>query len=185
MHQGAAAMVAITDIKKDLPNWPLTILDDWLLYFANEPDLKWPPPEPLGAHRWSRILGGRSIAWWNNVTWKKENVNCSLEALCPKSRNLTIATLDDVRLGRADDVEKRRYKMPMQYILEHGVFLNALVAMKIPSGLLILDGHHRMAALHGLQQMPDAFFDKPDRRRGSMEQSAWIGVHRSGEIPLT
>jgi hypothetical protein len=178
-------MLTVVDLKKDLPNWPLAILDDWLLYFANEPNLKWPPPEPLNEHRWSRILGGRPLSWWKNVTWKKEKVNCALDSLCPKSRNLTIETHNDVHLGRADDVEKRRYKMPMQYILEHGVFLNALVAMKIPSGLLVLDGYHRMAAFYGLQLLPDAFFEKPNRKKASLEQDAWIGVHRASEIPLT
>jgi hypothetical protein len=177
-------MLTVADIKKDLPNWPISILDDWLLYFAREPDLKWPPPEPLGSHRWSGILGGRPLSWWNNVTWKKEKANCGLDSLCPKSRDLTVATHNDVHRDLADDVEKRRYKMPMQYILEHGVFRNALVAMRIPSGLLVLDGHHRMAAFYGLQLMQDAFFDKPNRKRAPLEQDVWIGIHRDGEIPL-
>jgi hypothetical protein len=111
-------MLTVADIKKDLPDWPDAVDDDWLIYFANKPDLKWPPPEPLGNHRWSGILGGRPLSWWKNVTWKKEKVNCGLDSFCPKSRNLTVATHSDVHEGRADEDEKRRYKMPMQYILE-------------------------------------------------------------------
>jgi hypothetical protein len=41
-------MLAVVDIKKDLPNWPDDVIDQWLLYFANEPDCGWPPPDPLG-----------------------------------------------------------------------------------------------------------------------------------------
>ncbi|HZR86810.1 MAG TPA: hypothetical protein VFB02_08395 [Bradyrhizobium sp.] len=178
-------MATIFDLKKDLPNWPLAILDDWLLYFANEPDLGWPPPEPLGTHRWSGILGGRPLSWWHHVTWKKESIDCSLNNLCEKSSTLTSATLSEVLTGKADKVEKRRYRMPMQYILEHGVFLNALVAMNTPSGLLVLDGYHRLAALHGLLQMSDAFFEKPNRIKPTTRQDAWIGTHRNGELPLT
>jgi|ERR1700676_5003354 hypothetical protein len=178
-------MVTLDDLRRDLPNWPISILDDWLLYFAKEPELKWPPPEPLGDHRWSRILGGRPLSWWKLVTWKKEKVSCGLDGLCPKSRNIAVSTHNDIMIGKADDVEKRRYKMPMQYILEHGTFLYPLVAMKIPSGLLVLDGNHRMAAFYGLQLMPDEFFDKPNRKKATLDHDAWIGTHRDGEIPLT
>lgn len=55
-------MVAIQDIQKDLPGWPEDVIDQWLLYFANEPDLGWSPPEPLGEHRWGHILGGRLLS---------------------------------------------------------------------------------------------------------------------------
>jgi hypothetical protein len=48
-------MVTVADIKKDLPDWPDDVVDQWLVYFANEPDGGWPPPNPLGDHRWSRL----------------------------------------------------------------------------------------------------------------------------------
>ena len=177
-------MATIDDLRKNLPNWPLTILDDWLLYFANEQDLGWPPPDPLGSHRWSDILGGRPLSWWHLVTWKKEAINCSVNDLCERSSALTLAIVDDIFRGTADETEKRRYKMPMQHLLEHGVFLHALVAMKTPSGLLALDGYHRLAALHGLQLMPASFFTQPNRTRPPIQQTAWIGSHRDGELPL-
>lgn len=36
-------MVDVADIKKDLPAWPDDVIDQWLLYFANEPECGWPP----------------------------------------------------------------------------------------------------------------------------------------------
>jgi hypothetical protein len=81
-----ARKVTLADIKSDLPAWPDDVIDQWLHYFANEPDCGWPPPEPLGDHRWSRLLGGRPLSWWNNVTWKKETVKCELASLSPKAR---------------------------------------------------------------------------------------------------
>ena len=86
---------------------------------------------------------------------------------------------------KQDEDEKRRYKMPMQHILENGLFLKPIVGMKRSDGLLVLDGHHRMAAHYGLQQMPDAFFEKPNRKKAALEQDAWIGNHNEGELPLT
>jgi hypothetical protein len=56
-------MVDVADIKKDLPAWPDDVIDQWLLYFANEPDCGWPPPDSLGDHRWARILGGGEAAF--------------------------------------------------------------------------------------------------------------------------
>jgi hypothetical protein len=31
-------MVFLADIKKDLPEWPDDLIEQWLLYFANEPE---------------------------------------------------------------------------------------------------------------------------------------------------
>lgn len=34
---GGGRMVSLADIKKDLPEWPDDVIEQWLLYFANEP----------------------------------------------------------------------------------------------------------------------------------------------------
>jgi hypothetical protein len=43
--------VGVVDIQKDLPNWPDTVIDPWLIEFANDPGMGWPPPQPYGDHR--------------------------------------------------------------------------------------------------------------------------------------
>jgi hypothetical protein len=45
-------MVTVADIQKDLPNWPKEVIDPWLIEFANDPGMGWPPPKPYGDHRW-------------------------------------------------------------------------------------------------------------------------------------
>lgn len=119
------------------------------------------------------------------MTWKKQTVKCELDSLCPKSRDIAETMIDEIAVGTADDVTKRRYKMALQYILENGEFLNPIVGMKIPSGLLVLDGNHRMGAFCSLQQMSDAWFKKLNKKRAALEQDAWIGTHRDGQFPLT
>jgi hypothetical protein len=177
-------MTSIADIQKDLPNRPDEVVADWLDYFANEPDVGWPPPEPLGEHRWSGILGGRPLSWWKNVRWKKrETVICELAKLSDKSRGIVNATIAEART--ADDVTRRRFKGAMDYILDHGVFPGAIAAMKVPTGLEILDGNHRMSAFCGAQLMPDAAFERLNRTRPSVEQEVWIGTHAKGEVPIT
>jgi hypothetical protein len=178
-------MVSVADIKKELPAWPDEIIDDWLLYFANEPDCGWPPPDPFDGHRWSGILGGRPISWWKNVTWEKCSVSCNLEHLAPKTREIASNMLDEIMRQTADDVTKRRYQQAFQHILETGGFFRPLVAMETPTELLVLDGNHRVTAFCGLQILPEAWYAKLNKKRPPLQQDAWVGSHTAGELPLS
>jgi hypothetical protein len=178
-------MVSIEDIWRDVPAWPVALVGEWLHYFANESDLGWPPPEPLGDHRWSKILGGRPLSWWKNVSWKKETVICDPEHLSDKSFEIIETMLREIGARQADDATKRRYQNALQGILEHGVLPGAIVAMRVPSGLEIIDGSHRIGAFCGVQLMSDEFFKKQNAKRPSLQQEVWIGTHAAGEMPLT
>jgi hypothetical protein len=178
-------MVSVADIQNDLPGWPDEVVEEWLHYFANEPDLGWPPPEPLGQHRWSGILGGRPLSWWKEVTWKKGTVTCDPAKLSEKSRAIVMTMIAEIGNGKADEVTRRRYQDALQHILDNGTFPGAIVAMQAPSGLTILDGSHRMGAFCGAQLMSDAFFEKLKKNRPAVEQQVWIGTHSRGEVPLT
>jgi hypothetical protein len=136
-------MVTVADIQKDLPDWPDDVIEQWLLYFANEADCGWPPPDPLGDHRWKRLLGGRPLSWWKNVTWSKQTVSCDLASLSNKSRDIASAMIAEIGNRTADDGTRQRYQNAMQYILEHGAFPGSIIAMKVPSGMHVLDGNHR------------------------------------------
>jgi hypothetical protein len=178
-------MISVADIKSDLPNWPNDVIDDWLLYFANEPNCGWPPPEPLGDHRWAGILGDRPLSWWRDVTWSKESVKCGLDNLSPKSRGIAATMIVEISGGTADALTKRRYQQALQHILESGTFFGPIVAMKRPNGLLVLDGNHRISAFCGLRFMPEVWFVKLGKTKPPPEQEAWIGARSDGEGPLT
>src|SRR5260370_16145025 len=120
-------LVSVVDIKNNLPGWPDEVVGEWLHWFAN--DICWPPPEPLGDHRWSGILGGRPLSWWKKVSWKKESVTCDPAKLSEKSRGIVKLMITEVGNGKADAVTKRRYQNALQHILDHGVFPGAIVAM--------------------------------------------------------
>ena len=105
-------MVDVADIKKDLPAWPDDVIDQWLLYFANEPDCGWPLPRLLGDHRWSRILGGRPLSWWREVTWKMEMVQCDLANFSPKARGDVAEITSEINNGTAIASTKKRFKDP-------------------------------------------------------------------------
>jgi hypothetical protein len=178
-------MVIIADVKKDLPAWPDDVIDQWLLYFANEPDCGWPPPEPLGDHRWAGILGGRPLSWWKEVSWEKGTVGCDFAKLSNKSRGIVRDMIAEMNAGKADAVTKRRFDHSLHFILNNAAFPKPILAMKVPSGLEVVDGNHRMGAFCAAQMMPDAKFAELKLKKAAPNQEAWIGTHSGGEAPLT
>jgi hypothetical protein len=176
-------MVTVADIQKDLPEWPDGVIDPWLIEFANDPDMGWPPPEPFGDHRWGRLLGGRPVSWWCHVAWQLGKIDCSFPKLAPKAQ----ADVMDIRTemnGEPSGATERRFNNAFRYILNAGTFPLPPVVMHLPAGLSLLDGTHRMAAFSALQLMPDEKFAALDLKKAALEQEAWIGTHRAGEVPL-
>lgn len=178
-------MISIADIQKDLPGWPVDVIEQWLLYFANEPDCGWPPPEPLGDHRWSKILGGRPLSWWKRVTWKKQKVKCELVALSAKAQGDVTDIINQMKGGTADESTKKRVAQAWLFLKDNAKFPKALVTMKKRDGLSLIDGSHRMAAFRMIQELPKARFDKIKKRKAQLKQHLWIGTHGAGELPLT
>jgi hypothetical protein len=126
-----AFMVTVADIKKDLPAWPEDVIEQWLHYFANEPDCGWPPPDPLGDHRWSGILGGRPLSWWKQVTWNKKTVDCGLVNLSNKSVSIVTEIIAHYNNKTADAVTTRRFKHAYIYIMDHAAFPKPVIMMKV------------------------------------------------------
>jgi hypothetical protein len=177
-------MVGILDIQKDLPGWPDDVIEQWLLYFANESDCGWPPPEPLGDHRWNALLGGRPLSWWRDVTWRSEKLKCDLASLTPRARTGVNEILAEMISGAADATTKRRVQHPYRHIMDEGKFPRQLVTMRTPAGLSLIDGSYRMAAFEMLQRTPDAKFKALGKVKATLEQDVWVGTHSKGEVPL-
>lgn len=174
-------MATLADIKAVLPNWPNEVINEWLLYFAN--DIGWPPAEPLGKDRWGGILGGRPLSWWADVTWKQEQTDCSFAKLSKASQGRVQSIITDVTNKTADEVTTRRHNHALKYLMDNGVFPNHVLAMCASDGLHFVDGHHRMAAFSGLQRMPDAVLQRMNANRPAVTQTIWIGAHPKGEMP--
>jgi hypothetical protein len=176
-------MISVAEIKNDLPEWPNDVIEQWLHYFANEPDCGWPPPNPLGNHRWNGLLGSKPLPWWRNVTWKKETATCNLASLTQKARTDVRGIIAEMDAGTADASTKKRVSQPWVYIKDHGVFPRAPVTMKKLDGLSLIDGTHRMAAFAMIQRLTDAQLAKMGLVRPTQNQEAWLGTHSAGEVP--
>jgi len=177
-------MVVLADIKKDLPDWPDEVIEEWLVYLANRADTGWPPPDPLSGS-WAGILGGRPLSWWRDVTWAKETVDCSLGNLAPKTHGIATRIRAEINLGTADDGTKRRFNHALHYILTNGTFPNPVSAMIVNGRLLAMDGNHRVAAITAAQILPDSLLKEKGWHKAASKQEIWVGTHANGEVPLT
>jgi small nuclear ribonucleoprotein (snRNP)-like protein len=137
--------VSLADIKNDLPAWPDEVINQWLFHLANRDDTGWPPPNPLGYHPWAFILGFRPIPWWREVTWKLEKTNCGFENLCQATKAIVARVLVEKTSGNIDEATLRRFDNAFNYILKNAVFEDPPIAMRLPDGLSILDGNHRIS----------------------------------------
>lgn len=176
--------VSQVEIKNDLPHWPDEVIELWLFYLANRADTGWPPPDPLGSHPWAYILGFRPLSWWREVTWKREKVDCGLANLCRATQAIAVDMLQKKAAKTLDEVTAARFKKASDYILKNREFEMPPVAVRLPDGLSILDGNHRVTAFCGLQQTPDGFLEQYGLRKPMTEQELWIGTHSRGEAPL-
>jgi len=177
-------MTSIADIQADLTGWPNPVVDEWILYFAND-GLGWPPPEPYGAHRWGLILGQRPVPWWKRVSWKLERANLGIASLAPKSKGIVDTIIGDIDRESADDETTRRFTNAFHYVLDNASLPKAVSAMQTPKGLLLLDGNHRVSAFCSLQRLPEEWFAKKGKKKAGIEQLIWVGTHPEKELPLT
>ncbi len=177
--------VTLEQIKADLPDWPDDVIEQWLLKHANRgPDTGWPPPDPLGNHAWKYIITN-PLSWWKNVAWKLDVTDCGIEKLSTNTSQIVlkinIALINGIKNVWGDDGTRQRFNSALQYIMKHGSFPKPLIAMRIPSGLSVLDGNHRIAAHFHSQNVPESLLKKLGVQRPAREQEIWMGVHSLGE----
>jgi hypothetical protein len=176
--------VSLADMKRDLPHWPDEVIELWLFYLANRGDTGWPPPEPLGRHAWAAILGFRSPSWWREVSWKREKIDCSFSNLCQGTKAIVAQMLMEKASGTIDEETRRRFNKGADYLMKNGVFEKPLIGMRLPDGLSILDGNHRISAFCGLRETPAELLEPRGLKKPAPEQDLWIGTHSRGEVPL-
>ncbi len=144
-------------LEKDLPNFPLEVLEDWLLPYAKSDG--WPPklsanPFEQGkiTDRWRYLLSEKSLSFWRSVIWKKCEQHVSIHDIEPEGRH----TICQMLLGAVRNEEnfytagiqnlKPRFNRIKDYLLEHGTFPKPPTLLVSANGFKIMDGNHRMAA---------------------------------------
>lgn len=178
-------MTTLQDIKKDLPDWPDDVIDQWLLKLANQTGMGWPPSEPLTG-RWKLLLT-HPVSWWEDVTWTQEKRDCSFDKLSIDGRktmnNMYDALVEGQDNGFGGDNSPARFQRQLRIVAITGQFERPPVLFPIASGLSPLDGNHRIFAHHIALQMTDEDLAKYKVRRPDAIQTVWIASHENGEDP--
>lgn len=104
--------VELVALQTTLPNFPVEVLEEWLLPYANSEG--WPPAQTVEASpngRWRYLLSNRPLAYWRSITWRKHERHISIHNLDPGyqeimvkmvlaavqgQRNLYSSTIDDL-----------------------------------------------------------------------------------------
>jgi hypothetical protein len=181
-----AVVIALADIKADLPGWPDDVIDQWLLKFANQTGMGWPPPDPMTGHRWELLLT-HPISWWKDVTWTQETRDCSFDKLSIDARktmnSMYKALIEGEDNGFGGDDSPARFQRQLRILASTGKFERPPMLFPIASGLSPLDGNHRIFAHHIALQMSDEDLAKYKVQRPAASQSVWIATHKNGEDP--
>jgi hypothetical protein len=179
-------MVALADIKKDLPDFPDEILEMWLLPLAEQQGMGWPPPNPFGNNDWQWVLGEKNLDWWKKVDWKLDQTDCSFGNLANGTRHIIRKMLAAHIDGEenAYSAAPDRFLGQLKHILTNGKFPKPVVIVPVKSGLSVVDGNNRIAA-HACALSPDMPADLLAKFGGQLPspmQQVWRGTHRDGEM---
>lgn len=180
-------MVALEEIKADLPDWPDDVIEQWLLYHANSPETGWPPPEPFGASRWSLLLN-RPWSWWQGVHWTEAQSPLTLDTLCKDDQITQVEMADAYFGGKRNSYSQiesgpRRVFNVMQHLREEGLLPRPIVALETNGGgLTAVDGSHRLCALQCYRGVPVSVLQQKGWHPPLDLQPLWLGEHETGEL---
>jgi hypothetical protein len=138
-------------LKEALPNFPDEVLEDWLLTYAKSEG--WPPPLDSAGFpmaRWRYLLGLRSLAELQALSWTLEERVLGLEELAAGQANKIVSLLKAaVKKERNEysaigDSEARIARI-VQHVKASGRLPKAPTLIDSGKGLEIMDGNHRVA----------------------------------------
>ena len=132
-------MTTLHHIKKDLPDWPDDVVDQWLLIFANQPEMGWPPPDPIEGHRWGLLLT-HPLKWWKDVSWKLEDRDCSFDNLSIDGRKtmngMFLAVVAGEKNNFSGDNSPARFQRQLAILARTGKFKRRRSSFRLQAGLV-------------------------------------------------
>ena len=164
-----------TAIKRDLPNFPDQVIEQWLDPLAETDG--WPPIAP----RWKHLLGETALDYWRGFSWHLrevafESIGLALEA---ESR---IAGLIGAYLHGAQNAYalalgaegKKRFEFQFDYLTRHSQLILPPVLVESASGFQIMDGYHRIAAYYVFKEVAKSRWVQREARPVVEAQKAWL-----------
>ena len=132
--------------------WPFSSLDD-----------------STSGTRWERFFGRNSLRFWSSLKWERQCVPYTASILDQESLQRAQWISDHCGLGVLTPTAiiertKERFWQCVPFVLLQQGFPKPLVTIKTDSGLHVVDGYHRLAAVLYVGSPPSFSFD------------AWVGV---------
>ena len=141
-----------TQIIKDLPNFPVDVVEQFLLPYAE--DFGWPPGkrEDDLNNNWKYILRKNDLIYWREVKWNKKTLKLSPHNLLPKDIEIVVNLMQANVQGKttlfslAMPKSKERFDRICSYLKREGMFPKTVAIEQIGDRFRIVDGSHRLSA---------------------------------------
>lgn len=168
------------------PNMPDPVFDIWLAPLIETGG--WPftfLKQSTANTGWHRLLDGVSLESIARRVWTRHVIPCSLDAfdhmaiqtilgicaahipdwpaIIPNLSPDQVRNLLSILRGLKGGQASASFKRSRSYVYEHGKLHTPAVLLQEPSGLKIMDGNHRLAAMFSLPRYETRYID------------AWIG----------
>ena len=167
-------------IKKDLPNFPDDIVEQFLLPFANK--LGWPPENCKNDanNRWKDILRSNDLAYLRQLEWNKKTLKLSPHELLPKDCEMVVDLMRTNVQGQFTfysemSDSKERFDRICLYLKQECVYPRTVAIERIGEKYRILDGCHRLSAYFYLCGWFNIKDDKVPCLNVAEEQEYWVG----------
>ena len=149
-------------IKADLLNVPDDAVKVWLAPLADG-GYGWPPPKSDGG-KWRCALLNKTLDYWQKTTWLRIEHPLDWRSISLGSRH-SINGLIEAHISNVQNEYSKIYNSAARFqnisthMRLHGVLPQPAAMMQTFSGLEIIDGNHRLAALVALrllwERMPE------------------------------
>lgn len=170
----------LIQIKKDLPNFPDNVIEQWLAPFAETDG--WPPVK----ERWRNLLINTDLGYWRSTKWEWKEVSPNTLQLSPNAENILYQLMRAYAEGENNlyakslgERGKERFRFQLHQLIDNGVFLYPPVLVDHGKGFEIMDGNHRLAAYFvWLKWKENAFFlSKLEKQPVTLRvnQPIWFG----------
>lgn len=106
--------------------------------------------------RWHGLLGYQSLVFWEQATWERKQLAYAHGVLHPESKK----HVTDIFMAHGLGIDTggaagklgggpARFSKSLEFIRRERRLPRPLILLETEEGLFVLDGHHRLAAVHG------------------------------------
>jgi hypothetical protein len=140
------------------PKMPKEVFDLWIR--PHIPAYGWPfasVKQPLDGTKWKRFFAGGNLEYWATVKWQLTSIGLSkllldINTVARIEAVIGFAVFDQKTATSNIENTKTRFWNCVNHILQFGLIRDPVIGVMQSQCLVIVDGHHRLAALSFLNR---------------------------------